>query len=270
MAAYPTSIESFIALSGTAKLSSPDHTAEHTLERGNITAIETVLGPTAGTSLLKNVLAGQFVSTSDGWNNANETWTYASASTITVPSGAASKYAIGDRIRWKQGAGYKYGVITAVADTLLTILVNTDFTVATPTAITDNYYSHEASPIGYPQWFACAAPTFDTSAIDNGSGGQPTTSEFRANITGRTYKAHLRGNGTKAGTSTFFNFVAPFAPANSTDRSTVGVGYVHDSSNNNTPAVIMQVSGSFYFANSSSMADNLVLTNFSCALSYEI
>ena len=25
----------------------------------------------------------------DGWTNANETWEYASASTITVPSGAA-------------------------------------------------------------------------------------------------------------------------------------------------------------------------------------
>ena len=41
----------------------------------------------------------------DGWINANEAWTYASPSTITVASGAASRYAIGDSIRWKQGGG---------------------------------------------------------------------------------------------------------------------------------------------------------------------
>ena len=28
----------------------------------------------------------------DGWVSANEAWTYASASTITVPTGAASRY----------------------------------------------------------------------------------------------------------------------------------------------------------------------------------
>ena len=87
----------------------------------------------------------------DGWISANETWTYASASTITVPSGAAAKYAKGDRIKFTQTT-VKYGVIVAVADTLLTIAVNTDYTVANA-AITDNYYSHQASPVGYPVAF---------------------------------------------------------------------------------------------------------------------
>jgi len=87
----------------------------------------------------------------DGWVYANETWTYASASTITVPSGAASKYAVGDRIKWTQTT-VKYGVIVAVADTLLTIAINTDYTVANA-AISANYYSHAVSPIGYPSSF---------------------------------------------------------------------------------------------------------------------
>lgn len=87
----------------------------------------------------------------NGWIDANETWTYASASTITVPSGAASIYQKGDRIKWTQTT-VKYGVIVAVADTVLTIAVNTDYTVANA-AITANYYSHAMSPVGYPNCF---------------------------------------------------------------------------------------------------------------------
>jgi hypothetical protein len=89
----------------------------------------------------------------DGWIHSVGSWSYASASTITIPSGGASLYQKGDRIRWKQGAGYKYGVIVTVADTLLTIAVNTDYTVAN-SAITDMYYSHQVNPIGYPTWFS--------------------------------------------------------------------------------------------------------------------
>lgn len=100
-----------------------------------------------------------FVSqTTDGWTAVTDTWTYASDSTITVPSGAASLYQNGDRIRLKQGGGYKYYVLTAVADTLLTVAVNTDYTVANA-AITDVYYSHQANPIGYPHWFNCVPTT---------------------------------------------------------------------------------------------------------------
>src|SRR3990167_3778548 len=87
----------------------------------------------------------------DGWIAATGTWTYASASTITVPSGAASLYRVGDKIKWTQTT-VKYGVISAVADTVLTIIVNTDYTVANA-AITLNYYSHDENPLGFPNDF---------------------------------------------------------------------------------------------------------------------
>jgi len=89
----------------------------------------------------------------DGWMLVADTWTYASATAVTVPSGAALLYAVGDKIRLKQGATYKYFYVTAVADTLLTVTGGSDFTVATPTAITDVYYSKVATPVGFPQWF---------------------------------------------------------------------------------------------------------------------
>jgi hypothetical protein len=87
----------------------------------------------------------------DGWTAATGSWTYASASTITVPSGAASLYQKGDRIKWTQTT-VKYGVIVGVADTLLTIAVNTGY-VVTNAVISANYYSHQLNPIGYPHWF---------------------------------------------------------------------------------------------------------------------
>lgn len=95
-----------------------------------------------------NILGGG----GDGWVAAGA-WTYASATTITVASGAALIYGVGDKLRWKQGAGYKYAYIVTVADTLLTVTGGSDYTVATPTAITDNYYSKASTPLGFPQWF---------------------------------------------------------------------------------------------------------------------
>lgn len=87
----------------------------------------------------------------DGWSHTNETWAYASANTITVPTGAASRYQKGDRIKWTQTT-VKYGVIIAVADTVLTIAINSDY-VVTNAAISLNYYSHQANPLGYPTYF---------------------------------------------------------------------------------------------------------------------
>ena len=85
---------------------------------------------------------------------------------------------VGDRIKWTQTT-VKYGVIIAVADTLLTIAVNTDYTVANA-AITLNYYSHEASPIGYPTVFNYA-PTY------TGFSASPTISLCQYSITGRVF-----------------------------------------------------------------------------------
>jgi len=122
---------------------------------GGSFASPTTTGTDAGTATLTNkTLTSPVIQVYDGWIDANETWEYASASTITVPSGAASRYQKGDRIKWTQTT-VKYGVIVAVADTVLTIAVNTDYVVTNAT-ITLNYYSHEANPVGYPGTFSWA------------------------------------------------------------------------------------------------------------------
>ena len=90
-----------------------------------------------------------------GWIPAQETWAYASASTITVPAGAASKYSVGDKLKWTQTT-LRYAYVTAVADTVLTVVValaNGTASEVANAAITSPYYSKASSPVGFPHSF---------------------------------------------------------------------------------------------------------------------
>lgn len=209
-----------------------------------------------------------------GWVTAGETWTYASANTITVPSGAASKYAVGDRIKWTQTT-VKYGVITAVADTVLTIMVNTDYTVANA-AITLNYYSHEENPIGYPHWFTISAPTFTVATIDNASGGQPTTDVLRAKIDGQTATVYIHGDGTKAGAGAFYtlgmqNMPTLNSPFGSAGRCMIGTAHSFVGSAETVFAVFYYtVDGLLYVVQDVSIADNATMADINILISYEI
>lgn len=169
--------------------------------------IATVEDP-SGTPVTKKttLLTLQNLLLSDGWISANGTWTYASASTITVPSGAASKYKVGDKIKWTQTT-VKYGVISAVADTVLTIIVNTDYTVANA-AITLNYYSHDENPLGFPNDFKYT-PTV------TGFSSAPSDHTYRYSVHGRTVYLTF-DTSTNGGTSdtTGFTFTLPVAAKN--------------------------------------------------------
>lgn len=64
--AYPTSLDSFTNPSGTNTLNSPDHAGLHTSVNGAILAVETVLGTTLGTAVVKNFVAGDFAARVNG------------------------------------------------------------------------------------------------------------------------------------------------------------------------------------------------------------
>ena len=83
-----------------------------------------------------------------GWTAAGESWTYASATTITVPTDATTKYNAGMFIKITQSTGgTKYGMISVVAATLLTIIWLGGATLVNE-AITSPAYSIAQSPLG--------------------------------------------------------------------------------------------------------------------------
>lgn len=93
----------------------------------------------------------------DGWIDANETWTYSawddtngvSTATITVPSDATTKYQEGMRVKFTQPTdGTKYGIITKVETTTLTVLINNDYDFDNE-AISDPFYSAAKVPLGF-------------------------------------------------------------------------------------------------------------------------
>lgn len=97
----------------------------------------------------------------NNWVPSGETWTYASATTITVPSDATLKYKKGDKIKLVQAATTKYFYVIGVTSTVLTITGGSDYTL-TNDAITSNYFSH-GSPIGFPLYFNCTVASWATS-----------------------------------------------------------------------------------------------------------
>src|SRR3990167_4698125 len=96
----------------------------------------------------------------DGWELAQEAWAFATATTITVPTDATTKYKVGDKIKLTQTT-VKYFSVVAVSATVLTVTGGTDYTVANA-AINENYYSHAETPIGFPGYFAYT-PTVSAS-----------------------------------------------------------------------------------------------------------
>lgn len=131
----------------------------------------------------------------DGWTPVVDSWSYVSGSTISVPAGAASLYAVGDKIKFTQTT-VKYFYITAVADTVLTVTGGIDYTVV-DAAISAVSYSHQSSPVGFPQWFAYT-PTFE------GFSSAPASSVSRFCIKGR--EVTVTHNEPNLGTSNATNF----------------------------------------------------------------
>jgi hypothetical protein len=125
-----------------------------------------------------------------GWTAGVGTWTYASATSITIPSGGASLYAVGDRIKLTQTT-VKYFYVISVADTALGITGGTDYTL-TNAAITSPYFSHMASPVGFPGRFAYS-PTIGFTA-----GTAPNT------VSSGTYYFSLTGKTCTVSTFTIY------------------------------------------------------------------
>ena len=149
MSDYPGAVDSF----ATKVDNVDDVLAAHVNDlQAAVVAVQNELGtdPAGDHATVKARLEG----IESGYLLVPDTWTYASATTITVPSGAASRYKKGMGVRLKQSGGtWKYFYIVGVADTLLTITAGTTYTLANE-AITDVYVCDPITAVGFPRYFS--------------------------------------------------------------------------------------------------------------------
>jgi hypothetical protein len=163
-----------------------------TIKRADLFVVET---DPAGTQITKAMAALDFAK---GWIEIPDTWTYASARTINVPTDATLLYQKGWGIRFKQGGAYKYEYIINTAATLLTVEGGSDYTVANA-AITDiAVCPNPHTAFGFPDWFNyTVTPTAGSGSFTTVAG----TGKFK--VDGRAIfckaKVTITTNGTAAG-----------------------------------------------------------------------
>lgn len=137
----------------------------------------------------------------DGWYSIlDHGWSYLSANSITVPTGAALRHAKGDKIKIIQAATTKYLYITSVADTVLSVQGGSDYTVSND-PITSAYFSRDLSPVGFPS-------SFNFSTTYTGFSGLPTQIR-RFSITGRRVRIDVSTTGAGTSNSADYHMTSP-------------------------------------------------------------
>ncbi len=158
-----------------------------------------------------------------GWVDAEETWTYASATTISINADMTGILRKGDKIKLTQTT-LKYFYVVSVGaysggNTIITITGGSDYVVANE-VITISYYSHASTPIGFPSYFNWS-PT--TGGITKGAGGTlNTTFTINGNVV-NFYINFVFGTGSAiSGRNTFT------LPINGVDALSYGTTLIFD------------------------------------------
>jgi len=93
---------------------------------------------------------------SNEWTAVADVWTRTGNHSFTAPGDVTDVYAPGVKVRYKDGGGYEYGVISTSSysspDTTITLIANSDFAMAAAT-ITDTAISPDLMPDGFPHKF---------------------------------------------------------------------------------------------------------------------
>ncbi len=181
----------------------------------------------------------------NGWVEVTDSWTYASASTITIPSDGTATYSRWMKIRFKQGGNYKFYICTALTATLITVLVNDDYVVAN-SAITDVAYSFAENPYQFPRHFKYS-PVWTNLTLGNGTDESTVTIHngqvfFQVNI--------LWGTTTSIGGSVTVTLPVT-AAANYAQITPIGIARYKDATGGNAASGIVFSTGVLAVLNSS-------------------
>jgi hypothetical protein len=175
--------------------------------------VQELLAPRSGTTTVdlgetanpfRTLYVGDIQGTvNDGWVSAPTAWTRVSDTQFTISSATdfTSRYQKGTRLKWTDSGGTKYGVVAsssfASSTTTVNLIPTSDFVMASsPTAAGTRWYSHQASPQGFPGWFNYS-PTL------TGWSSNPTTTCYRWNAIGTMMTIECRqGVATTSNTTT--------------------------------------------------------------------
>lgn len=174
--AYPSSIDAPTNPSGTSLLTSPDHAGLHTSTNTSVVAIETVLGTTAGTSVLKNMASGDFAARK---NNETLGSPNINGGTITLGSDATGDlyYRGSGTALARLGIGSNNQVLTSNGTTPTWAASGAGFSPSFAFATTSGPTTTSASYVTMPEMLATVTPTSGTivangwAAVRNSGGG---------------------------------------------------------------------------------------------------
>jgi uncharacterized protein YaiE (UPF0345 family) len=154
-----------------------------------------------------------------GWVPITGTFTRASATTITVSSGALGIYNPGDKLTLTDTTG-KYFYVVGVADTTLTVTGGSDYSLVG--TISAGYYSKTLNPLGFPQWFNWS-PTF------TGFSANPTGGIYRFTVLGRKCTVHFNQPNNGTSNATGYTATAPVSAVTITNGLwQTGIPYLVD------------------------------------------
>jgi hypothetical protein len=157
---------------------------------------------TSGNVLTSNGSAWTSVANAaaNGWIAVTDTWTYASASTITVPAGASTTYSEFSKVKFDQHGVTKKGYINPTSDTLLTFYAGSDYVIEDTATypITNIYYSNAAMPIGFPDAFNFTGTYSGGSTM---TWGTITVNTQKFSIVGKNVIVYADVTGTTGGTA---------------------------------------------------------------------
>jgi hypothetical protein len=146
----------------------------------------------------------------NGWVAVSEAWTYASATSFTIAGDRSAVYSKGDKIKLTQSAAVAYFYIIAVSyvnpTTTITVCAGSDYSLSN-TAISASFYSKDATPNGFPQWFNWTT-TFGGFSVN------PTNIFNRFILNGTLVTLLFRQVTGGTSNSTSFTMTAPIAAAN--------------------------------------------------------
>lgn len=199
---------------------------------------------------------------SDGWINAFETWTYASATSFTVSGDRTTVFRAGTKLKMTNST-VKYFFVSSSSysapNTTVNLISNASYSLANA-AITSNYWSYSCNPQGFPVSMSLNTITYTTSgsAFTNA----PTTSGAIFWCEGNVifFQIKFVSNATSGGTgfiyATLTGMPTPSLtyPAcfgiNPTDMKTLSAYYDHV----NTRFIISLYDGTTPIANSKTYA----------------